>query len=183
MNMSCWSLSTTDLAQQFVKPRGDYYGSKQRFSSFPPPFCIPGNLVFGGQYFMDHYKVPKPASPPEKKLNPVEIKRQVTVTIKVWDNACEDGDAISLKINNQVLLNNYSIKKKAKQIEVTMVPGTYTMKLKAESSGTDCPPGRKKRSETLCSAAISFSGAVKNGSQSFELREGSVSTFSITMRP
>ena len=60
INMSCYSLRTTDVAQLFVKPGGNYYGSKEKFTSLPqvPLVCNLQKALLGGQYELNRYEVP-----------------------------------------------------------------------------------------------------------------------------
>lgn len=66
--------------------------------------------------------------------NKVRVK-QKTVTIKVWDHGQEDGDIISLNLNGQWVIENYTLTKAKKEFKVTLKDGENHLVLHALNLG------------------------------------------------
>lgn len=79
-----------------------------------------------------------------KENREVVVKEAVAITkrniiIEVWDNNREDGDIISLKINNTWILKNYTVTKEKKRLKVKMPVKESTIVLIAENLGATRP--------------------------------------------
>lgn len=61
------------------------------------------------------------------------------INIYIWDPSQEDGDKISLMINNKLILNNYETKRKRKKIKYKLKKGLNIIKIKAENLGKSPP--------------------------------------------
>ena len=59
--------------------------------------------------------------------------------LKVWDSNQEDGDKINLKINNNVILDNFETKNKPKKIKYRLVKGENIINIQAISTGSSPP--------------------------------------------
>ena len=61
------------------------------------------------------------------------------LTIKIWDSNQEDGDKINLKINSDVILDNYETKNKAKKIKYKLNKGKNKIIIEATGLGKSPP--------------------------------------------
>jgi hypothetical protein len=59
--------------------------------------------------------------------------------IQVWDYGKEDGDKISLFINDQQLLKKYTLTRKKKQLQIKLKPGMNKLIVYAHNLGKDPP--------------------------------------------
>ena len=88
------------------------------------------------------YSYPGPGEPALQSHE--KLVGSVTATAKqiilaVWDDAVEDGDTISISINNTSIAKNLLIKKRPQFINVTLSPGANTILFKGENLGS-IPP-------------------------------------------
>lgn len=67
------------------------------------------------------------------KLNSAQI------TLAIWDDAVEDGDSISLSINDQWIVQGFAVKKKPQFLTVTLEPGINNIIFVADNLGA-IPP-------------------------------------------
>ena len=190
-NLSCWSLADNKVGDLFVKKGGTYVGAKVKLTHMPPPLCQLGSIMQGqpGQYFLDTYvpgrPTPPPVVPPTPTPQPVIGLKDIvvisnTVTIEVWDHGCEDGDKISLTINGKTVLSGHVLTKKHFKKQIALDGIVNQLELRADDSGTDCPP-KKDKSKTINSAAISFSPGKKNHRQIWKLPMGAVTRAKIVV--
>ena len=61
------------------------------------------------------------------------------ITIKIWDSNKEDGDKINLSINEDIILDNYETKNKAKKIKYKLKEGLNKILIEARSLGNSPP--------------------------------------------
>ena len=61
------------------------------------------------------------------------------ITIKIWDSNKEDGDRINLSINEDIILDNYETKNKAKKIKYKLKEGQNKILIEARSLGSSPP--------------------------------------------
>jgi len=61
------------------------------------------------------------------------------ITIKIWDSNKEDGDKINLSINEDIILDNYETKNKAKKIKYKLKEGRNKILIEARSLGNSPP--------------------------------------------
>jgi len=61
------------------------------------------------------------------------------ITIKIWDSNKEDGDKINLSINEDIILDNYETKNKAKKIKYKLKEGQNKILIEAKSLGSSPP--------------------------------------------
>jgi hypothetical protein len=77
-------------------------------------------------------------TPPEKRdlkiIKDFDITPKV-VTIDVWDNDVEDGDRVSVMLNNRWILRNYAVTKNKKKVEITLSSGVNTLVFHADNLG------------------------------------------------
>jgi hypothetical protein len=59
--------------------------------------------------------------------------------LEVWDGGVVDGDKITVKLNDKVILDHYSLIKERKQIRLPIAAGTNTIAIIADDEG-DAPP-------------------------------------------
>ncbi|HRZ55673.1 MAG TPA: PKD domain-containing protein [Candidatus Paceibacterota bacterium] len=81
---------------------------------------------------------PPPPPPEGSGAGNVTVSSQL-VTIRVWDNAAEDGDIIDLYVNGAKRLGNHTLTKSGTSIEVWLNRGHNTLKIVALNVGTDPP--------------------------------------------
>lgn len=120
---------------------------------------------------------PKPVEPPKDTSvvhgRRVDVESTVTtrsrsIKVWIWDRDEIDGDQISIFLNDQLVLSNYTLKRHKKKIKLHLSPGTNYLVMEAENLGS-IPPntaavlindGHKKRNVTVVSDT-SKSGAVE----------------------
>lgn len=80
------------------------------------------------------------------KMNSIKKNEVLTVfwksgrfILEVWDNGKEDGDLISVKINNKSVLQKYEVKKEKKRIEFNLVEGNNSIDISADNNGEIFP--------------------------------------------
>ena len=61
----------------------------------------------------------------------------------IWDANEEDGDKIQLKINNDIILNDFTTKRKRKRIKYKLQKGENIIEIRAVNLG-DCPPNTSR---------------------------------------
>ena len=61
------------------------------------------------------------------------------ITLAIWDDAVEDGDSISLQINNEIFLPGISVKKKPQFIKVKLYAGENKIIFIADNLGSIAP--------------------------------------------
>jgi hypothetical protein len=66
----------------------------------------------------------------------VKIKK---ITMAIWDDAVEDGDTISLRINDKWIVQNMAVKKKPQFLTVEVEPGPNKISFIAENLGAIVP--------------------------------------------
>lgn len=67
---------------------------------------------------------------------PVNVKKRTKVSLEVWDNNVEDGDIISLYVNNICVLEKHTLSKKKKRIRnIPVNPGKNLVVMYAENLG------------------------------------------------
>lgn len=72
------------------------------------------------------------------ELGTVSIKIK-KITIAIWDDAVEDGDTISLRINNKWIVQHMAVKKKPQFLTVEVDPGPNKISFIAENLGAIVP--------------------------------------------
>lgn len=87
-------------------------------------------------------------SPPKTSLSltkrPVTFKHSIEVeskfiTVKLWDNAQEDGDIVDLRINGDVALSHILVQKEPREIILPLLEIENTLELFAKNEGS-IPP-------------------------------------------
>lgn len=61
------------------------------------------------------------------------------ITLALWDDAVEDGDSVSININNRWIVQGFPVKKKPQFITVTLAPGPNIITFVADNLGS-IPP-------------------------------------------
>jgi hypothetical protein len=61
------------------------------------------------------------------------------VTLAIWDDAVEDGDSISLQINDEIFMPGIAVKKKPQFIQVKLYPGENKIIFIADNLGSIAP--------------------------------------------
>lgn len=61
------------------------------------------------------------------------------ITLAIWDDAVEDGDSISLQINNEIYLPGIAVKKKPRFIKVSLYAGENKIIFIADNLGSISP--------------------------------------------
>jgi hypothetical protein len=87
-------------------------------------------------------KKPLPALPkvtPPEKRNLKLIKDCIitpkTITIDIWDNDIEDGDRVSVMLNDRWILKDYAVTKNKKKVEITLMEGINKLVFHADNLG------------------------------------------------
>lgn len=90
--------------------------------------------------------------------NTMKVSTDV-ITVKVWDRGTVDGDKIALYLNGELILDDYTLAKDKKEIELHLKPGLNYLAMHAINLGT-IPPntasmeisdGKKKKDITVIS--------------------------------
>lgn len=134
--------ATADSAASFIVTRLYYGHDKEKDITFRS-YVYPG--------------------PGDKKLGPNEklaasiIATSQQLTLAIWDDAVEDGDSISININDEWIAKGFPVKKNPQFLTVTLQPGANTIIFIADNLGS-IPPntsvleiidGKKRKSFTL----------------------------------
>ncbi|RZL45207.1 MAG: hypothetical protein EOP00_17960 [Pedobacter sp.] len=61
------------------------------------------------------------------------------IELEIWDNQVEDGDNVSLKVNDEWVHQNIAVKKVPKKFNITLQPGKNTLLFRADNLG-NIPP-------------------------------------------
>ncbi|MEO1652694.1 MAG: hypothetical protein AAFU64_04040, partial [Bacteroidota bacterium] len=74
----------------------------------------------------------------------VVVKEQLRVKsdyvkIRIWDHGQQDGDIITLRLNGEIILEKYKIRKKAKELLVPLKSAANIIELYAHNLG-NIPP-------------------------------------------
>lgn len=113
-----------DSGASFVAAKVTLLQDKEKINSFQP------------------YSYPGPGEPPlqnnEKLVGSIKSKAR-QIIIAVLDDAVEDGDTISISINNVSIAKKLLLKKAPQFFSVTLSPGTNTILFKGENLGS-IPP-------------------------------------------
>ncbi len=113
-----------DSGASFIAAKVILMQDKEKINSFQP------------------YGYPGPGEPPlqhnEKLLGSITSKAR-QITLAVWDDAVEDGDTISISLNNKFVAKNLLIKKAPQFITITLSPGANTILFAGENLGS-IPP-------------------------------------------
>ncbi len=67
------------------------------------------------------------------------VARSQQITFAIWDDAVEDGDTISLSINDKWITKNFPVLKRPQFITVTLDPGPNVITFVAENLGSIIP--------------------------------------------
>ncbi|SFW60773.1 hypothetical protein [Chitinophaga sancti] len=93
---------------------------------------------------------PQPPAPPTPPVDKRVIERrnnlldQITVgtgdvELELWDDAAEDGDSISIRLNEKYIVSGFPVLKRRQKLSVTLQPGENRMILLADNLGS-IPP-------------------------------------------
>ncbi|HSN61566.1 MAG TPA: hypothetical protein VLR49_11570, partial [Ferruginibacter sp.] len=109
------------------------------------------NFIVAKIYFNPDQKQRTPAEVIARKTITEKIKQRNTklidsikaegaeITLAIWDDAIEDGDSISLQINNEIYLPGIAVKKKPQFIKVKLFPGENKIIFIADNLGSIAP--------------------------------------------
>jgi hypothetical protein len=92
----------------------------------------------------DIIEVPKPIPPSKVENRDVAVRKEYQVTSKVlqlelWDNDKEDGDQVSIMLNNRWVVKGVAVTKNKKKFEFPLQMGDNTLIFHADNLGT-APP-------------------------------------------
>jgi hypothetical protein len=108
-------------------------------------------------YFQDYILLGDPPLKENEKLIGTILSTSRQLTLAIWDDAVEDGDTISISINDQWIAKDFPVKKATQFITVTLKPGPNTINFIANNLGS-IPPntsvleiidGKKRKSYML----------------------------------
>ncbi len=118
-----------DISATFIVAKIYYYPQKKennwQTTRNPPP---PKNI-----------KITDRALERETKLVDSIKLNSAQITLAIWDDAVEDGDSISLSINDQWIVQGFAVKKKPQFLTVTLEPGINNIIFVADNLGA-IPP-------------------------------------------
>jgi hypothetical protein len=82
-------------------------------------------------------ELPKVTPPEKRNLKLVKdfVITPKTLTIDIWDNDVEDGDRVSVMLNDRWILKDYAVTKKKKKVEITIYPGVNKLVFHADNLG------------------------------------------------
>jgi hypothetical protein len=75
----------------------------------------------------------------DEKLTGSIISVSQQLTLAIWDDVIDDGDSISIKINNEWLVKGCPVKKNPKYLTITLKPGVNSIIFMADNLGS-IPP-------------------------------------------
>lgn len=103
---------------------------------------------------------------------PVEMQSEIKVKqkqlrLQVWDDYSEDGDIVSISLNGEWIIQNYTLKNEPKFIDIQLKPGNNYLVLFAHNTG-DVPPNtaavatevNKQQYRLTISSDLKISGAL-----------------------
>ena len=150
INSFCYIRMNLKLKNRFTKKQleGNFSGNFLDSSE-----CAKGKILLAEKSIIEK-KIKKIEKKIEKQLKKDEIietsilkdgdslsiKWQAKyITIKIWDSNKEDGDRINLSINEDIILDNYQTKNKAKKIKYKLKEGRNKILIEARSLGNSPP--------------------------------------------
>ena len=150
INSFCYIRMNLKLKNRFTKKQleGNFSGNFLDSSE-----CAKGKILLAEKSIIEK-KIKKIEKKIEKQLKKDEIietsilkdgdslsiKWQAKyITIKIWDSNEEDGDRINLSINEDIILDNYETKNKAKKIKYKLKEGVNKILIEARSLGSSPP--------------------------------------------
>jgi len=139
------------------------FGSKRLEGDFVGVFTNNDTCANGKILLMEQEKLEKKVKKVKKKIEELEEKRAAILRTKqlkdgddfvvkweaddlklfIWDANEEDGDKIQLKINNEIILNNFTTKRKRKKIKYKLQKGENVIEIRAVNLG-DSPPNTSR---------------------------------------
>lgn len=107
------------------------------------------------------------AQRPTKLIDSIKVSSQ-EVMLAIWDDAVEDGDSISLQINDEIFMPGLAVKKKPQFIPVKLYPGENKIIFIADNLGA-IPPNTsileiidgKKRKSYMINTDMGQNNAIK----------------------
>ena len=112
---------------------------------------ISATFIVAKIYFYPDQKQYTPAAVLARKIISQKIKQRETklidsikaeaseITLAIWDDAVEDGDSISLQINDEIYMPGIAVKKKPQFIQVKLYPGENKIIFIADNLGSISP--------------------------------------------
>ena len=82
-------------------------------------------------------ELPKVTPPEKRNLKLVKdfAITPKTITIDIWDNDIEDGDRVSVMLNDRWILKDYAVTKNKKKVEITLNSGVNKLVFHADNLG------------------------------------------------
>ena len=151
-------LSTFCFIQTTLSFKGKF-GNKRLEGDFVGLFANNDTCANGKILLMEQEKLEKKVKKVKKKIEKLEEKRTAILRTQqlkdgddfvvkweaddlklfIWDANEEDGDRIRLKINDEIILYDYTTKRKRKKIKYKLRKGENIIEIKAISLGTSPP--------------------------------------------
>lgn len=112
---------------------------------------ISATFIVAGIFYYPEGKPEADDKLEERKIFAEKIQQRITkqidsitasyadITLAIWDDAIEDGDSISLQINNEIFMPGIAVKKKPLFIPVKLYPGENKIIFIADNLGS-IPP-------------------------------------------
>jgi len=139
------------------------FGSKRLEGDFVGVFTNNDTCANGKILLMEQEKLEKKVKKVKKKIEKLEEKRAAILRTKqlkdgddfvvkweaddlklfIWDANEEDGDKMQLKINNEIILNDFTTKRKRKKIKYKLQKGENVIEIRAVNLG-DSPPNTSR---------------------------------------
>jgi len=135
------------------------FGSKRLEGDFVGLYTSKDTCTEGKILLMEQEKLEKKIKKVKKKIHKLEEKQAAVLLTKqlkdgddfvvkwedenlklfIWDANKEDGDRIQLAINNEIILYDYTTKRKRKKIKYKLKKGENIIEIKALSLGSSPP--------------------------------------------
>ncbi|SKA16146.1 hypothetical protein SAMN04488128_1021222 [Chitinophaga eiseniae] len=64
----------------------------------------------------------------------IKVKQQ-EITLELWDAQTEDGDSISLRLNEKWIVSGFPVKKQIQELKITLLPGENRLQFMADNLG------------------------------------------------
>lgn len=74
----------------------------------------------------------------QTRLEKITVQQE-DVVLELWDDAAEDGDSISIRMNGQEVVTGFPVKRQRQQLKVTLQPGENRLIMLADNLGSIAP--------------------------------------------
>ena len=131
INRSLDFTDKADISATFIVAKIYYYPEESSKPSIPE---FPGNIRINTSQAGQKQITDRALQRNTKLLDSIKIT-SAEITLALWDDAVEDGDTISLSLNEQWIVQGFAVKKKPQFLTVTLQPGNNDIIFVADNLG------------------------------------------------